>query len=82
MAHGTGENLGNPLKESNLTLRNELKQVFCAFYDKHVDESDENTCILKITLSDAVIFHNKYKYKIDFTVENAVRSDYNPDLVI
>ncbi|HYF81538.1 MAG TPA: pyridoxamine 5'-phosphate oxidase family protein [Clostridia bacterium] len=55
VAHGIGENIGNPLDEPNRGLREELKSVFVAFYDKHVDEQDENTCILKISLNDAIV---------------------------
>ena len=81
VAHGTGENLGNPLKKSNLALRDELKRVFCAFYDKHVNEADKNTCILKITLTDAVVFHNNYKYRVDFASKTAKRKDFVVDIV-
>lgn len=47
VAHGNGRNIGHPLAPQNKELRDELRQVFYAFYDKHVNEADENTCILK-----------------------------------
>lgn len=81
IAHGTGENIGNPLLEQNNVLREELKQVFCAFYDKHVCEEDENTCILKITLTDAIVFAHDYKYFIDFENKTASREECVVDIV-
>ncbi len=81
VAHGEGENLGHPLKAENLRLRNELKQVFSAFYDQHVDETDANTCILKITPTDALVFANNYKYRLDFQKATADREDFIVDIV-
>ncbi len=81
VAHGQGKNIGNPLEESNRSLRDELRQVFCAFYDRHVNEADKNTCILKITLTDAVVFTNNYKYRVDFKTMQAGREDFIVDIV-
>lgn len=39
-ARGIGENLGSSRAESNRGLRDELRNVFSAFYDRHVDEDD------------------------------------------
>ena len=58
--------IGNPLDENNKEIRKELRKAFCAFYDKHVNEDDNNTCILKIDLNDALVFAHNYKYVIDF----------------
>jgi len=69
-AQGIGENLGNPKAESNKELREELKKVFEAFYDSHVNENDPGTCILKITLTNAVVFSKDTKYIIDY--KNAI----------
>lgn len=49
-AQGIGENLGNPKEEKNEALRKELREVFVAFYDRHINENDPGSCILKITL--------------------------------
>jgi len=81
VAHGVGENIGNPLDESNRGLREELRNVFAAFYDKHVDEQDKNTCILKILLNDALVFAHNYKYFIDFQGQTAARKDHVVDIV-
>lgn len=81
VAHGTGKNIGNPLIEQNRELRDELKQIFCAFYDKHVCEEDPNTCILKVHLTDALVFAHDYKYFIDFKLKTAAREKCVIDIV-
>lgn len=81
VAHGIGENIGNPLEEHNKKLRDELRNVFSAFYDKHVNEQDKNTCILKISLTDALVFANDYKYIIDFKNQTATREHCVVDIV-
>ena len=81
VARGIGENIGNPLEEQNRELREELKQVFCAFYHKHVYEEDTNTCILKITLTDSLVFAHDYKYFIDFKQKTATREECVIDIV-
>ncbi|QSX06470.1 pyridoxamine 5'-phosphate oxidase family protein [Sedimentibacter sp. zth1] len=81
VAHGVGENIGNPLDETNKALREELRHAFCAFYDKHVDENDKNTCILKIKLTDALVFAHDFKYFIDFDKEIATRKKCVVDIV-
>lgn len=81
VAHGNGRNIGHPLAPQNKELRDELKRVFCAFYEKHVNESDEQTCILKIDLTDALVFANDYKYIIDFKAMTATRENCVVDIV-
>jgi len=81
VAHGIGKNIGNPLEEKNRELREDLKQIFYAFYDKHVCEEDTNTCILKITLTDSVVFAHDYKYFIDFKHKTATREECVIDII-
>lgn len=81
VAHGIGKNIGNPLDNSNLILREELKKVFSSFYDNHVNEQDKNTCILKISLCDALVFAHDYKYFIDFENQTATREKCVIDIV-
>jgi general stress protein 26 len=80
-AQGTGENIGNPKEESNRELREELKKVFVAFYDRHVDENDPGTCILKITLTNAVAFSKDIKYIIDYINAAATSIPFVNDIV-
>jgi hypothetical protein len=81
VAHGIGENIGNPLDEPNRGLREELRSVFVAFYYKHVNEQDKNTCILKISLNDALVFAHDFKYFIDFDNQTATRENCIIDIV-
>ena len=66
-AHGLAENLGHVLKEENRELIFTLRQVFSSWYHNgHVDETDPNTCILRIRLTDAVLFKDGVQYKLNF----------------
>ena len=67
-AHGIGENMGHPCDENNTVLAARLRDVFAAWYHNgHVDEGDPDTCILRIRLTDGLLFHHGAKYDIDFT---------------
>jgi len=81
VAHGVGKNIGNPLEEQNREIREELRQVFSTFYDKHVNEQDANTCILKVELTDALVFENSLKYFIDFEKGTATKEKCVIDIV-
>jgi general stress protein 26 len=48
-----------------------LRAVFAAWYTNgHTDENDPNTCILRVRLTDAVLFSHGTKYEMDFMVAN------------
>ncbi len=67
-AHGVGENLGWVLDKKNAQLIQKLRTVFSEWYDNgHTDESDPNTCILCIHLTDGVLLSHGKRYDIDFT---------------
>lgn len=67
-AHGVAENCGHVLLEKNKAVMDTLRKAFAAWYTNgHTNESDENTCLLKITLTDGVLFSNGTRYDIDFT---------------
>ncbi len=66
-AHGAGENIGRPRDEKNASLMDKLRRAFAEWYTNgHVDEGDLNTCILRIHLTDGVLFNHGRKYEIDF----------------
>lgn len=70
-AHGLAENLGHVLKEENRELILTLRQVFSSWYHNgHVDETDPNTCLLRVRLTDAVFFKDGTRYAIDYTQLN------------
>lgn len=69
-AHGIGENIGHMCDEQNCELAKKLREVFFQwYYNGHTDESDPNTCILRIQLTDGVLLSQGTRYDIDFTVD-------------
>ena len=67
-AYGIGENLGHVLLPQNEEVMTVLRNAFAVWYDNgHTNESDPNTCLLKIRLTDGVLFSNGTRYDIDFT---------------
>jgi len=70
--HGIGENLGHPRDEKNLELMKKLRAAFAEWYDNgHTNEDDLNTCILKIRLTDGILFNRGSRYDIDFEGKTA-----------
>ena len=66
-AHGVGENRGHVLLPENKEIMDILRTAFAAWYDNgHTNEADPNTCLLKINLTDGVLFSNDTRYEIDF----------------
>ena len=62
--HGRGENLGWICAEENEALAAKLREAFASWYQNgHVNEEDENTIILKIILTDGVVFSNGKRYE-------------------
>lgn len=61
--HGIGENLGWVLDEKNTEIMAKLREVFASWYTGgHVHEDDQNTCVLRVKLTDGVIIDNDMKY--------------------
>lgn len=66
-AHGIGENMGHVNAEGNEEIMSKLRAVFAEWYDNcHTNEDDPNTCLLRIRLTDGVLFHHGTRYDIDF----------------
>ena len=64
-AHGRGVSLGFFGKKENQEIAGKLKTVFAAWIDNgHNDFSDENTIILRIELTDGLLFSQGTKYQI------------------
>lgn len=69
-AHGTGKNIGHPRDAGNAAIMAKLREVFAAWYTNgHTDENDPNTCILRIDLTNGVVFSHGTKYRFDFCRE-------------
>lgn len=68
-AHGVGENCGHVLDGKNAVMMTKLRKVFAAWYfNGHIDESDPNTCLLRVRLTDGVLFNHGTRYEVDFTL--------------
>lgn len=68
--HGIGENLGWIRKEENASIAEWLREEFASWYDNgHTNEKDPNTCILRIRLTDGVLFSHGTRYDLDFVNE-------------
>ena len=66
-AHGIGENLGHVLLPENKAVMDILRKAFAAWYSNgHTNETDPNTCLLKIKLTDGVLFSDGTRYDIEF----------------
>lgn len=67
-AHGKGINLGYFGKSGNSEIAGKLKKAFEAWIDNgHNNFEDENTCILRIQLTDGVLFSHGTRHDMDFT---------------
>ena len=66
-AHGKGRNLGYFGKQENQKTAQKMREVFETWIDNgHNNFEDENTCILQILLTDAVLFSMGRCYNIEF----------------
>lgn len=73
-AHGIGENIGHPRDECNIALMTKLREVFASWYNNgHTDESDPNTCILRVRLTDGILMSHGTRYDMDFVKREATR---------
>jgi general stress protein 26 len=72
MAHGYGKNLGHIRAEQNVMLAATLREAFDSWYSNgHTDETDPNTCILSIQLTDGVLYNHGTRYDLDFINKKA-----------
>ena len=66
-ARGTGESMGHILLPENTDLADKLRTVFAEWYDSgHTNENDPNTIILRIRLTDGILFRNGKRYEIEY----------------
>lgn len=62
--HGKAESLGYSRKEENKDLADKLRNAFVSWYNNgHTDESDINIVILKITVSDGIIYKDGKRFE-------------------
>lgn len=69
-AHGIADDLGAMADEGNAALLAKLRTAFSSWYNNgHTDESDPNSRILRVRLTDGVLLSHGTRYEIDFTGE-------------
>lgn len=66
-AHGVGESLGHVLLPDNMDMLSKLRTVFAAWYGNgHVNEADPDTILLRVRLTDGILFWQGTRYDIEF----------------
>ncbi|MBE5811193.1 MAG: pyridoxamine 5'-phosphate oxidase family protein [Clostridiales bacterium] len=64
-ARGTAESMGHILLPENAAIADKLRVAFAEWYaNGHTNEADPNTIILRIRLTDGVLFHHGTRYDI------------------
>lgn len=59
--------MGYVCDEQNMEIATKLRKVFSSWYfNGHIDERDPNTIILRIRLTDAVLYSHGTRYNINF----------------
>lgn len=67
-AHGKAVDMGYFGKEENKTVAEKMRTVFAEWIDNgHNDFNDENVIILRIVLTDGILFSNGTRYELDFS---------------
>lgn len=64
--NGKAKNLGWVLKPENAEIRSELRDVFSDWYDHANDETDENCCIVEITITKGYLFTDHGNTRLEF----------------
>jgi len=71
-AHGRGENIDHPRDEGNAALMAKVRAAFAEWYGNgDVNEDDPNFCVLRIRLTEGVLFNQGTKYEVDFARQKA-----------
>ena len=62
--HAIGERLGHIKSEANKEIADKLRSAFSAWYGNgHINEDDTNTIILRMKLTDGVLFSDGQRYE-------------------
>lgn len=65
--HAVAENMGHIRLECNQAVADQLRSAFAAWYDNgHTNEADPNTIILRLRLTDGVLFADGVRYELEF----------------
>ena len=68
-ARGYGVNMGSFCDPANAAIAARMREVFAAWIDNgHSDLDDAETCVLRLELTEGVLFSHGVRYEIDFAV--------------
>ena len=79
---GAAYNIGHPLLEENLEIREKLIKAFEPWYFAHNNENDENMCYLKIELKEGFFYKDGTGYKVDFENKKAEEFPFQFDIAL
>ena len=70
--HGVADDLGQMLEPHNKEILGKVKAAFAAWYNNgHMDENDPASRILRVRMTDGVLFSHGTRYDLDFSEEQA-----------
>lgn len=78
---GKAYNIGHPLSEYNLQIREKLIKAFEPWYFAHNNENDPNMCYVKIELSYGFFHKDGIGYRVDFINEKANKFPFTSDII-
>lgn len=62
--HAIGEDIGHIKAEENRDIADRLRNAFAAWYSNgHINEDDPNTVILRMKVTDGILFSNGIRYE-------------------
>jgi general stress protein 26 len=68
--HGIGENIGQQNSADNASIMSKLRTAFADWYENgQMDENHPNSVILKIRLTDGVLWHDGERFEIIFPIK-------------
>ena len=68
--HGAAQDMGQMLEPRNAAILAKLRATFASWYDNgHMDENDPASHILRVRMTDGVLFSHGTRYDLDFTEE-------------
>lgn len=66
---GIGESLGHVLREENRQIMDLLRTAFASWYGNgHTNEEDPNTIVLRIRLTDGILYSQGQRYDVKWNV--------------
>ena len=72
-AHAIGENLGHILAPENARLAEALRTAFASWYaNGHTNEADPNTVILRLRLTDGILFDHGTRFDLKFSPDGEI----------